>query len=37
MLELVTAGGWLMIVIIGCSVVAIAICIERFYLLNPRR
>lgn len=37
MLELVSAGGWLMIVIIACSVVAIAICIERFFMLNPRR
>lgn len=37
MLELVSAGGWLMIVIIGCSVVAIAICIERFIVLNRRR
>lgn len=37
MLELVTAGGWLMIVIIACSVVAIAICIERFFMLNRRR
>ena len=37
MLELVTAGGWLMIVIIACSVVAIAICIERFYVLNQKR
>ena len=37
MLELVTAGGWLMLVIIACSVVAIAICIERFFALNRRR
>ena len=37
MLELVTAGGWLMVIIIACSVVAIAICIERFYVLNARR
>jgi biopolymer transport protein ExbB len=36
-LELVTAGGWLMIVIIACSVAAIAICIERFFVLNPKR
>jgi biopolymer transport protein ExbB len=36
-LELVTAGGWLMLVIIACSVVAIAICIERFFALNRRR
>lgn len=37
MLELITAGGWLMIIIIACSVVAIAICIERSYVLNRRR
>jgi len=36
-LELVLAGGWLMIVILLCSVVALAICIERLYALNPRR
>ncbi len=37
MLELVVAGGWLMIVILLCSVVALAICIERLYALNPGR
>ncbi len=37
MLELVTAGGWLMIIIIACSVAAIAICIERFFVLNAKR
>lgn len=37
MLELVTAGGWLMVIIVACSVFAIAICIERFYVLNKRR
>lgn len=37
MLELVTAGGWLMVIIIASSVIAIAICMERFYTLNPRR
>ncbi|KGE03356.1 MotA/TolQ/ExbB proton channel family protein [Pseudohaliea rubra] len=37
MLELVVAGGWLMIVILLCSVAALAICIERLYALNPRR
>ncbi len=37
MLELVTAGGWLMLIIIASSVIAIAICMERFYTLNPRR
>lgn len=37
MLELVTAGGWLMVLILLCSVVALAICIERLYTLNPRK
>lgn len=37
MLELVTAGGWLMVIIVICSIAAIAICIERFYVLNQRR
>ncbi len=37
MLELVVAGGWLMIVILLCSIAALAICIERLYALNPRR
>jgi biopolymer transport protein ExbB len=36
-LELVTAGGWLMIIIIACSVAAIAISIERLYVLNLKR
>ena len=37
MLELVTAGGWLMILILLCSVVAVAICFERIYTLNPKK
>jgi biopolymer transport protein ExbB len=37
MLELVQAGGWLMIPIIGCSVVAAAICVERMWTLQPSR
>ena len=37
MLELVIAGGWLMVLIIACSVLAIAICIERFFIPNPKR
>ncbi|MFU8763254.1 MAG: MotA/TolQ/ExbB proton channel family protein [Haliea sp.] len=37
MLELVTAGGWLMVLILLCSVVALAICIERLYTLNPKK
>jgi biopolymer transport protein ExbB len=36
-LELLIAGGWLMVLIMLCSVVAVAICIERLYVLNPRK
>lgn len=31
------AGGWLMVLILLCSVVALAICIERLYTLNSRK
>ncbi|HYQ72858.1 MAG TPA: MotA/TolQ/ExbB proton channel family protein, partial [Gammaproteobacteria bacterium] len=31
MLELVKAGGWLMLPIIACSIVALAIIIERLW------
>lgn len=34
MLEMVTAGGWLMLPIVLCSVVALGICIERLIKLN---
>ncbi len=34
MFELVKAGGWLMIPIVSCSIVAAAICIERFWTLR---
>lgn len=34
MLELVKAGGWLMIPIIFCSVIAVAISLERLWTLN---
>ncbi len=37
MLELVQAGGWLMLPIILCSVAAVAICGERFWTLRPER
>ncbi|MCZ6829673.1 MAG: MotA/TolQ/ExbB proton channel family protein [Gammaproteobacteria bacterium] len=36
MLELVTAGGWLMLPILLCSVAALAICVERLLTLNPK-
>lgn len=35
MLELVKSGGWLMLPIIACSVVALAIIIERLWSLRP--
>lgn len=37
MVEIVLAGGWLMLPIIICSIVAIAIVIERFWSLSQRR
>jgi len=37
MLEIVKSGGWLMLPIILCSVIAAAIIIERIWTLQPRR
>ena len=37
MLELVQSGGLLMVPILLCSVVAAAICVERFWTLQPSR
>ena len=37
MVEIVSAGGWLMLPIILCSIVAIAIVIERFWTLSAAR
>ncbi len=37
MLELVKAGGWLMLPILLCSVVSLAIVIERFWTLRRQR
>ncbi len=37
MLELVKSGGWLMLPIIACSVVAMAIIAERLWALRTRR
>ena len=37
MFELVKAGGWLMIPIIACSVVAMAIILERLWALRSKR
>jgi biopolymer transport protein ExbB len=35
--ELVSAGGWLMLPIIFCSIVALAIVVERLWTLNPNK
>ncbi len=37
MLELVQSGGWLMLPIIICSILAAAICVERFWTLGSDR
>lgn len=37
MFELVKAGGWLMLPIIACSIVAVAIIIERLWALRRQR
>ena len=37
MFELIKAGGWLMLPILICSVVALAICIERIIALRHER
>jgi len=35
--QIVTAGGWLMLPIIACSVIALAIIAERFYTLRDTK
>lgn len=37
MLEIVKAGGWLMLPIIICSIIMAAIILERLWTLQPRR
>jgi len=37
MLEIIRAGGWLMVPIVGCSVIALAIVLERLWTLQTRR
>ncbi len=37
MLELVKSGGWLMLPILLCSVMALAIAVERLWTLRPSR
>ncbi|MCP8686863.1 MotA/TolQ/ExbB proton channel family protein [Marinobacterium sedimentorum] len=37
MFELLKAGGWLMIPIVACSVLSLAICLERLWVLRTSR
>lgn len=37
MWQIVTAGGWLMLPIIACSVIALAIVVERFHTLRENK
>ncbi|MFC6672487.1 MotA/TolQ/ExbB proton channel family protein [Marinobacterium aestuariivivens] len=37
MFELLKAGGWLMIPIVACSVLSLAICLERLWVLRAGR
>jgi len=35
--ELIQSGGWLMVPIIGCSILSLAICLERLWVLQKNR
>ncbi|WP_296058296.1 MotA/TolQ/ExbB proton channel family protein [uncultured Amphritea sp.] len=37
MFELIQSGGWLMVPIIACSILSLAICLERFWVLQKKR
>ena len=37
MLDLLIAGGWVMPVIVCCSIVAVSICIERYFALDRQK
>ena len=37
MLELLIAGGWLMVLIVLCSIIVLSICAERLYTLNAKK
>lgn len=37
MFDLFRAGGWIMLPLLACSIAMVAICLERFMALNPRR
>ncbi|GAA0784895.1 MotA/TolQ/ExbB proton channel family protein [Marinobacterium sediminicola] len=36
MFEIIVAGGWLMLPIVACSIVALAICANRLLVLRPQ-
>jgi len=36
-LELLIAGGWLMVLIVLCSIIVLSICVERLYTLNAKK
>lgn len=37
MFEIIVSGGWLMLPIIICSIITIAVTVERFWALNPNK
>lgn len=37
MIDLLLAGGWLMFPLLGCSIIALAIIVERFWVLRENR
>ncbi len=37
MYELMIAGGWLMVPLLGCSLLVLAVAVERFLALRPER
>lgn len=37
MLELLQSGGWLMVPIVACSIIALAICLERLWTLRTEK
>jgi biopolymer transport protein ExbB len=36
-IEIIKSGGWLMLPILGCSIIALAIILERFWSLQKKR
>lgn len=37
MFEMIQSGGWLMVPIIACSILSLAICLERLWVLQKKR